>query len=982
MCALNISWLNNTRTQVQQQISLLQGVLAGMKALRSDPAAKAPEWFDALRVLSAALASGVKPASLGADEWHAAEQEWDALRKLLGDNLPDTLKPLTLKLSELGAKTIPPSSVAGLVSYPLVTFNPQQPGQAAWAGLSFQTSLSASGLASAAIESDVKTPQWAAQMGYVLPDADCFFRIGLQGALGAGGTIKATPTWGAIGGAVSGNGQMHLDYGFNYASSWYVAQAFAHSLDVLPAPGQLDQMLAVCRETEFCLVSLDVKGIVNLKGELSAGQALVSTVASLNAKPVTLGAKLSATLSADWSLEGDYQLTVRRDKASPVVRLERQINRSTGASIDVSAKVGLDGARAALDPLMQEILPTAQPLIQKLGSLSDPRQLALDAANEALHLTGGGRWDACCQKLLDVASGGGKPAQVALAKALKDTIADASSAYLSAGVGAFKQASSDIADHIKAALPEGVPFEDKLKAAVDTLFGELQQRIDGAIGQLGNELAGLSGPAAEQVARLLNLPANSLASFGADLQKGVQTAIDPVAAWLSSYQAARDRVGKAIGQLQTRKLALDLAASYRRDTDRSTLLEVQFATDSADARALYEAFWIGQLDQYPRLMRNCEREGSANERRNVFTQSQDTSRGFGFALNVFDLLQVDANSKIMDKVVVSSSNGRINAARDTASLSSHVGVNGDSSETSLTINLEMLAVTGAPPPLDAEFKASGDALTPAQLNAFFSLLEATDVVSRGTAARVNDFLFAGAAGTANRVAQASIAGTCALDLAAWATLLKAPAAQLGDAVRAACMQALTAAVEVGAERGQQDGKPADWLAYWRQYTHWSEIQFWATAKEAVNGVHFADAVFLAVADGEDPVSTSNPLDNARFRNTLHRLWEIQRIADGASAAWKAVEAEHGLFNNLSALPQTDSDQVYDKLCSLSKTIARGLSKAFVFDVPDIKQPVKVSWRFLGLTMALSRLAAPQQPVSFVTQVTVQDHGEPVARLFA
>jgi hypothetical protein len=47
----------------------------------------------------------------------------------------------------------------------------------------------------------------------------------------------------------------------------------------------------------------------------------------------------------------------------------------------------------------------------------------------------------------------------------------------------------------------------------------------------------------------------------------------------------------------------------------------------------------------------------------------------------------------------------------------------------------------------------------------------------------------------------------------------------------------------------------------------------------------------------------------------------------------------------------------------------------------LQQPIKVSWRFLGLVIALSRLAAPNEPAGFLAQVETLDHGEPVARLF-
>jgi hypothetical protein len=526
MCALNISWLDNARNNVPQSVSLLQAVLEALKTLRSDPQAKAPEWFDALRVLTSALGSNTQPPSLSTAEWQAVQKEWAVLRESLGDELPNALKPLTLKLSELAVKTIPPSTATGLVTYPLVSFAPATTGAATFADLKFQTSASASGQATAAIDADATAPDWASQLSYKLPEADTFFRIGLQGALAASANGKAAPAWGAVGVGASAKISAHLDYGFNYASSWYTAQALAHSLDILPAPGALDQMLKACSESEFALVSLNVAGTAALKGELSAGKALVSKVAAVGDKPITLGTTLGASFSADWSLEGDYQLTVRRADGGPIVRLARQSRRSAGAAVDISAKIGIDGAQAALDPLMKEVFPTAEPLIDKLDKLSDLRQLALDAAIDALKLDAGSRWDATSQALLDLATGGSDPAQAALAKSLKDIITNAASGYLASGNAALSQAVSDISTRLAAAVPGGGAPKAKLNTALAKLSSELQQRIDAAVVKLGTDLATLADTEAEKVARAIGLGAvpQALASFSKDLQNKVNTA--------------------------------------------------------------------------------------------------------------------------------------------------------------------------------------------------------------------------------------------------------------------------------------------------------------------------------------------------------------------------------------------------------------------------------------------------------------------------
>jgi hypothetical protein len=979
MCALSIDWLTDSNGGQGQALSLLKELLNAMQLLRGQAASPAQDWFDALRTVSNAIKDDSKPAALATNDWLALKAEWAELEKGLGAQLPTALRPLANTLSELSAKTVAPATLPGMLLYPLASTSSSQAGSQA-SGLGFRSG--ASGQAMASLESSTTAPDWARAAGYQLPDADCFFRIGLKGSLAANGAASMTPPWGRIGASASVSGDAHIDYCFSYAGSWFVARALAHSLEVLPRPGALDAMLDACRDPEFALASMDISGSAELKGELGAERAIVGTLLTPGAtqtwKPVTLGGSVAARFDAFWALRGDYQLIVRNAASGPIALLERKLNRSSGAAIDLTLQIGIDGAQAALDPLLADMLPTAQALIERLGQLSDLRALALQSLNEALGIDGNGAWDSSASALLALATGDAG-ASATLQEALKTRLHSYAQDALAHNSVALQGAAAALLAQIKQSVTVPAALEPKLDATLNDALAKLQQRLTSASAKLGQELATAATDQAMPLAQLLEIPGAQFAAFCQQLQQFAAPATAQLGKWLASYQQLRTRVAHAIGQLQARKLALDIAYSYQRDEGKATLLEVQFLRGSANAAALYQSLWSGQLQQYLPLLRQCTADGSARELRSVFTQDLKRTSSFGFSLNVTDLLSLTANVTAMDQVVVQANGaGTIEVAQNHIALASHTGVNGAASTTSLDLNLALLTLPNVTPPLDAQFKASGDELSLPHVQQFFDMLERGQLISAGTTARVTDFLFGGAAGTDARVAHAAIAGSYVLDLAGWQRLLTANQDTISAAVRQACLDMLDLAVLQGAERGGLDGVGSDWLRQWCQLTEWDSDRFWATASDPSAG-SFMETV-LSAASGLGNVATSGGVPT-KLRVTLHRLWEVQRIAGGSKRAWAALRQEAALLQDLTQLPRADSEQVYATMAGLSQTIKAGLLKAFEFDVPDLQQPIKVSWRFLGLLLGLARVASPELGLRFFCRVDTVDHGEPQAKLF-
>lgn len=995
MCAFDISWVSKSLSDQNQQLAPLLALLSAMKALRTDPSANTPEWFEASDVLVKALDSNIKPGSVDTQDWALLQTNWQDLKSAISNKLSPGLRPFTYKLSEFLLSTTPPATAPGLLLYPLFSGQRQTAANGVVGNLPIQTTASASIAASLSVEASQAAPTQASAIGYVHPEPEYFFRLGLSGTAGGALGADASPAWGRIGGSAAASGTVHLDQCFNYPPSRYLAQVMYDSLKTSPPPGDLSRTFNACQGDDFAMTSMDISGTASLSGKIDAGTVLVNTVASAGAKPswspvvlnnpITATANISASFGASWDMNGDHHLTIRQQDHKPVVRLERKINRSTGASFDVAARIGIDGIQAALDPVLNQILPSAQPLIDRLGEFSDIRGMALNALKKELQLTTDDDWTPATQALLNAATGGGAQASQAFADSVKNVLDGYVRNYLNQGGGSLDAAKTALENRIKAELANvpNAALQTRISDTVTRALQAVETKITDQIAALGSKLTQADADITSMIAQALAIPAEKLAEFAGQLQNKVTAATSKLAGWLQSYEAAKARIANIIAQIQSNKLALELAYSYQNNSTSAVVIEVSFTSLTDHSKALYEAFWSGHLERYASLIEACEKEGSAREIQSLFGRSQDRKIQSGMTLNVFDFVTAQSTTSVLDSIQVSADrNGRILVAKDAISIASKTTLNGAVSETSLSLNLEMLAVKDGVPPLNAQFKGSGDNINSAQIDSFFALLEKSNAVRSGNGKLVSDFLYGGPAGTATHVVQANITGTQVLDLDAWKTLLQTTPDRLRAEVQRCCMTSLTDAIAANAERALMDGTPAQWVSAWLDYTGWTEEQFWSNAASSPNSKSWSDSVFLAAASGQTPIPVSNPQTPLAERTSLRRLWEIKRISTGAATAWTAVTAEAQLLAQLPNVPPEIGVTVYDRLSQLSSTINQGFARAFAFDVPDWEQPIKVSWRFLGLMQAMGNLARPGQTSNFIIKVEATEQGSPVARLFA
>jgi len=383
----------------------------------------------------------------------------------------------------------------------------------------------------------------------------------------------------------------------------------------------------------------------------------------------------------------------------------------------------------------------------------------------------------------------------------------------------------------------------------------------------------------------------------------------------------------------------------------------------------------GRLDNYPALIAQCTREGSARERQCLFRIGQTRSTMYSFSLNLFSFTSINATSSAVDNVVVDVDGmGRIIAAGATAQLGNQMTVGSKSTDASLTIDLEMFAADAAPR-LSAIFTASGDSFTRKDHNDFFALLEDSRAVTTGTNGRVRDLLWAGTTNDATALTHAEFSVLYAPDLSAWRRMLAIKPDVLEAATRQRCMDLLGSAIKVDVERGLDTGAskvPAVWAAEWAAQQGVKDAEFWARAKATPSWSTWYEALI-----GRTPSFSGSAPQERRVRC----IWQLARIAAGVGAAWQNVANAEQFLSDLLASPDRRKQAgVFDQLSDLSEKIKKGFATTVQFEIADIAKPTKVSWQFLAPILTLAAFGEDDASQPLITRVKAVVRGQTIDAL--
>ncbi len=972
MSASNLAWLTQSGTDgVFRQLALLPQVLRCLDVIRKN--ANPPgDWGDALKTLISAADSGTAPDGIEASDWQALLAEWAALKTKLQGALPDALKPLTYKLSDLLGATAKSPAVAGLLTYPLST-GANVAGTVTEGGLSFATNASAN--ASAAIDFQVydTAPDWATEMGYVEPDAECLVRLGVHGQLTASASASAAPVWGSIGLNAGADASLGLDYCFNFAPSRYVAQVLIDSVSEMFAPGDLDGALEACRQgSDFCMSVTEISGDLKLGGQLGVGYSWgVASISlgSADATPIDFGAQLGIKAGFDWAVSGGYRTIIESAGGIAVLRIERSSHNSTSISVSLNAEIDIQGLQASLTPIIDKMLPSSASLTAKLGDLTDIQGLALKAVSKQLGLTGTGKWDDVATLLLkaNLASTADRPGAVAaLASALSDKFDALGKSYLGGIDGDISSATTQLNDAIRAALGGNALTDEATK-----LVGNASSAVSTAIDAAYAQFAGFASKSIGDIAKALALTPDTVGNALADLNKKVADLTKPLVQWITRYEALRTRIASAIARVQQQKLALAWSHTYQKSNDQSTIVEVKFFSSTPASQRLFSEMRAGRLSNYAALLEACG--DAAAQSQWLMTDVLQRTVTDSLTFNFFGLIATSATVTAIDRVSVSvDSTGRIVVASDAVSLSAALTARNRLTQATIDLNLQMLA-SNALPPLSSTFSASGDAFTLQDEVNFFGLLTDAGAVGGDVASSVRKLLWSGAASSAATLTNAELSVLFTPDSAGWTRLATVAPGDLQVAVRKRCLALLGLALKRDDEGGVPDGTPEAWVKDWTTSAQLSENDFWSIADGTTWSGMYNELIDRASLNFPSAASAGIPA--SPLQRAVRKLWQIQRISRGVHDAWLNMQQVNDLFAQARAnLPGFDRKRASKQLADCSDRIRNGLTQVFTGEVADPGKPTKVNWQFLSLIMTLSDIANPGAATQLLTQAKAKVGG--------
>src|SRR5262249_38501666 len=117
----------------------------------------------------------------------------------------------------------------------------------------------------------------------------------------------------------------------------------------------------------------------------------------------------------------------------------------------------------------------------------------------------------------------------------------------------------------------------QITAALDAI----KTRIDEAYKRFTDQVANVSDDVARTIVPPLATVGAPVGAFIRQLQGKVNTAAEPLVAWLNKYETARTKVAKAVEQVEREKLAIDWGLTYQKRRESAALVEVVFAQPGA-----------------------------------------------------------------------------------------------------------------------------------------------------------------------------------------------------------------------------------------------------------------------------------------------------------------------------------------------------------------------------------------------------------------
>lgn len=705
--------------------------------------------------------------AVSADVLTQAKEEWGKLRKELNERLPEALQPLAQTTAQL-------AQGAGL-EWPLFDLD-KGAAEGPWKfGLQGKLDCTVTAY----------RPQSDSALGFDIPSG----KVGLGLALHGDASIDV----GAQGGFSWGSAEIGSKTGASAVLEAFatpqgdkpLALDLARLVSNMPVPGQLDSLFerssGAPKQLEIRALHLKVDGTLTVSGAVSVGTSVVKSDAG---KPMaSLG--IDVGLSANLQHERDYNLRVLLDgvKAKVELTCSRTAHQELGASLD--AGLSIRGYANRLSAALQEALPTAQPLIEKLGTLTDIHGWLIELLPRELD----GAAEEAAQILLQANSATSRKTQ--LVALLQQAFVDA---YDEQGFD-FKQLAPSrvkleqaVVERVLALLGGkdiGGVVAKHLAPGVHRLFDKFDAQLKDEIGKIRKAIEAASGEALEKLVAPLADAADSLQAFVQKIQQKIDEVDAPLLAWLNAYEEKRASLLKSLAQVAGSQLKLSLGTTIATTHDEVSLLSATFVRYSFAADALYRGLWRGDLRGLPALLKRAEYDHAIeSDYSGWLADTFVRQKTYRFSLDFFGLGGISATSSSLSRIAIKADlrSQRILACSTQATLDARLVSFGQEQDATLGLTLDAFATSGNGVPLTMSFSESGKQIDKDDVQMYFQSMAAAHLVDPTVRERAWRLLQGSAGQQGNKLSRALLRTQMQLSGDEWRTLLKVHSSDIHEAV--------------------------------------------------------------------------------------------------------------------------------------------------------------------------------------------------------
>ncbi|MGO4379198.1 hypothetical protein [Pseudoduganella sp. RAF53_2] len=939
-----LDWLVTTKSSQMSSVFAIADALQQM--INAYPAAGAStnwQWLSA--VLDGSSTNPNVANAVSASVLAQAAIEYKALNKLLGSALPAAVKPLVQSTAQLAQE-------AG-VDWPLFDLeNGAAPG--AWQyGLETKSHCTVTAY-----------PQTESSLGFKIPAEHVGLGIALHGDASVDLGAKGAFSWGSVSAGASAGASAILEAFSTPENDKPLAWALADLLKGVPTPGKLESLFdkgsGQARPQSIQALHMKVDGTLTATGTVKVGTTFVQNSAA-NVQMASLGVDIG--LSAKFQHDRGYNLRVVLDggKAQVDLTCSRANSKELGAGLD--AGLSISGYANKLSQAMQEAFPSAKPLIEKLGPLSDIQGWLHDKLAEDLD---GAAENAVADLVLAGSPAARKTQVLAL---LNQALSDA---WQKVGIDFSVLNTADleatVMDGVRGALDakNNPKIEQAIKThlqpAVANLFKNLKKQVKNEVDRVKKDVKAALGKDVSALLAPLDEALKPVDDLIKDLQADINKLDAPLLEWLNAYEQKRSMLVKAITQIAASQLKLSLGSEIATTHEEVSLLSVTFIHYSYAGDALYRGLWRGDLSALPELM---ERAASEQAILPGYTgwlvDTMVRQKTYRFSLDFFGLGSISATRVGLSQVAIKEDlrTHRILACTNVNSLNDRLLEFGKSQEGNMGLTLDAFATSGNGVPLTLSFTETGKKIDKDDVQMYFKTMMDARLVDATVGDRAWKLLQASAGQQNNVLTNAMLRTQLQLTGDEWRKLLHLKSSDVYDATCAVVLDVASAAWAINIP-GHQLSQPILELS-----THFPDADLLKPTGLVRWCARNHGTVIGEIQDALGPLTT---VWKTAYINTFLR---IGMLGTGFGAG---IDVLQGLSSTLAALAddpsQINKAALQSQLSQCNTALLKAWDSAAGTSLPAFFTPLRFPWPTLAFYAALAlAVGRPRDRIGLINMVS-------------